>query len=70
MIGGCHCRYQREQVLHGELRVVDVAIVVVKDVLAPVGRAAEVIGLGFLVDLVAVIPVGSSGRGRPDPRPA
>jgi hypothetical protein len=38
--------------------VVDVAVVVVKDVLAPIGRAAVVLAavVGF-VDLVGVVPV-------------
>ena len=46
-----------EHVLHGDLRIVDVTVVVVEDVLAPVGRAARRGTFVGLVDLVAVIPV-------------
>ena len=46
-----------QQSLHWQLRVVDVAVVVVENVLAPVRRSAQIICFAFLVDLVAVVPV-------------
>ena len=46
-----------QPVAHGDLRVIDVAIVVVVDVLAPVGRAGKAVLLGLLADEVAVVPV-------------
>ena len=46
-----------QQVAHGELGVIDVAIVVVEDVFAPVGRAGEAVVLGGLADFVAEIPI-------------
>src|SRR5215510_1011803 len=42
---------------HRELRVVHIAIVVVKYVLTPIRRAANAVLLGLLVDLVPVVPV-------------
>ena len=58
---------------HAHLRIVDVAIIVVKNVLAPVGRAGRLILLTGVVDLVLVIPVdvtvaavGLGGRGDGD----
>ncbi len=44
-MGGCQSRYQREEVLVGEARVVDVAVVVVLGVLAPVGDAGVDAGI-------------------------
>jgi len=44
--------------LHRQLGKVDIAVVVVKDVFAPVRRAAHVVVFAGLIDLVAVIPVG------------
>ena len=46
-----------EQRLHLDLRVVDVAVVVVKDVLAPVGHARAGRAALGLVDAVLVVPV-------------
>ncbi len=46
-----------EQRPHGHLRIIDVAIVVVENVLAPVGRAGSLILFAGVVDLVAVVPV-------------
>ena len=46
-----------QPVAHGQLGVIDIAIVVVIDVLAPVRRPRHAVGLGFFAQLVAIIPV-------------
>ena len=50
-------RYHVEQASGAHLRIIDVAIVVVEDILAPVGRAGGLIVFAGVVDLVFVIPV-------------
>ncbi|SPE36200.1 hypothetical protein SBA6_520026 [Candidatus Sulfopaludibacter sp. SbA6] len=46
-----------QPVAHGDLGVIDVAIVVVVDVLAPVGGAGNAVLLVLLADLVVVVPI-------------
>ena len=46
-----------QPVAHRDLGVIDVAIVVVVDVLAPVGRAGDAVLLVLLADLVVVVPI-------------
>ena len=56
MMGGCQSRYQRRKFWLAMPAVINVAVVVVLDVLAPVGHAGHFFVVGD-VDVVGEVPV-------------